>query len=35
MAESKSAKIRRGEILDAAEKMFVAKGYERTTTTDI
>ncbi len=35
MAESKSAKVRRVEILNAAEDLFVKKGYEQTTTTDI
>ena len=35
MAESKSAKVRRVEILNAAEDLFVTKGYEQTTTTDI
>lgn len=35
MAESKSGKIRRKEILDAAEELFGTKGYEQTTTNDI
>ena len=35
MAESKSGKVRRTEILDAAEELFGTKGYEQTTTNDI
>ncbi|MBO4903447.1 MAG: TetR/AcrR family transcriptional regulator [Lachnospiraceae bacterium] len=35
MAESKSSKIRRTEILNAAEELFSTKGYEKTTTVDI
>ena len=35
MAQSKPSKIRRGEILNAAEELFVTKGYEQTTTVDI
>jgi len=35
MAESKSADIRREEILDAAQKLFTLKGYDATSTTDI
>lgn len=32
---AKPTKIRKAEILDAAEKLFVTKGYEKTTTVDI
>ena len=35
MAESKSGKVRRTEILDAAEELFGTNGYEQTTTNDI
>ncbi len=32
---AKPTKIRKAEILDAAEKLFATKGYEKTTTVDI
>ncbi len=35
MAKSKSKAVRREEILDAAEELFVTKGYEQATTVDI
>ena len=31
----KEAEIRKNEILDTAEKLFISKGYEKTSTTDI
>ena len=35
MAKSKPTKVRREEILNAAQDLFVKKGYEQTTTVDI
>ncbi|MCR5267928.1 MAG: TetR/AcrR family transcriptional regulator [Lachnospiraceae bacterium] len=35
MAKSKTKAVRREEILDAAEELFVTKGYEQATTVDI
>ena len=35
MSNSKEAEERKKEILDIAEALFIAKGYEETSTTDI
>ena len=35
MAKSKPTRVRKEEILNAAQELFVSKGYEQTTTVDI